>query len=122
MEGEEVHPHLSYLPGLSDLIGQTGSFVDTWVREFYASLYVDPGHRWIHFGFAGRDHRLYADRARELLRIEASETRIHSLCYGATEPPHRPHGGIIPETEFVRPCFREPFVEGSRRLPADITF
>jgi hypothetical protein len=29
VEGEEVHPYLSYLPGLSYLIGQTGSFVDT---------------------------------------------------------------------------------------------
>ena len=56
--GEQIRPHLSYLPGLADLLGWTGRDVPSWVREFYASLWIDPRHRFIHFAFRGRDYRL----------------------------------------------------------------
>ena len=67
--GEQIRPHLSYLPGLADLLGWTGRYVPSWVREFYASLWIDPRHRFIHFAFRGRDYRLQSSRAREILRI-----------------------------------------------------
>ena len=49
--GEQIRPHLTYLPGLSDLLGQTGRYVPSWVCEFYSSLWIDPRHRFIHFAF-----------------------------------------------------------------------
>ena len=30
--GEHIRPYLSYLPGLTDLIGWTGVYVPSWVR------------------------------------------------------------------------------------------
>ena len=30
--GEHIRPYLSYLPGLTDLIGQTGVYIPSWVR------------------------------------------------------------------------------------------
>ena len=75
--GEHVRPHLTFLPGLVDLLGKTSSNIASWVREFYASLWIDPGHRYIHFAFRGRDHRLYSNRVREILRILESATKIH---------------------------------------------
>ena len=36
--GEQIRPHLSYLPGLIDLLGRTGRYVPSWVCEFYSSL------------------------------------------------------------------------------------
>ena len=36
--GEQIRPHLSYLPGLVDLLGWIGWYVPSWVREFYASF------------------------------------------------------------------------------------
>ena len=56
--GEQIHPHLSYLLGLTDLLGWTVRFVLSWVCEFYSSLWIDPRHRFIHFAFRGRDYRL----------------------------------------------------------------
>ena len=53
--GEQIRPHLSYLPGLIDLLGRIGRYVPSWVHEFYATLWIDPGHRFIHFAFKGRD-------------------------------------------------------------------
>jgi hypothetical protein len=121
MVGEQLRPHLSFLPGLSDLLGRTGAYCRTWVREFYSSLWIDPAHEFIHFAFRGRDHRLYSTRVREILILPASETKIHQLCFGQTAPPRRPHGGTVPPTNMIRPCFREPFGEGSRRTPASLT-
>ena len=56
--GEQIYPRLSYLPGLADLLGRTSRYVLSWVREFYDSFWVDPGHRFIHFTFRGHDYRL----------------------------------------------------------------
>jgi hypothetical protein len=36
--GEQLCPHLSFLPSLSDFLGRTGDYCGTWVREFYSSL------------------------------------------------------------------------------------
>ena len=56
--GEQIRPHLTYLPGLLDLLGWTGWYVPSWVREFYSSLWIDPYHMFIHFAFQGHDYRL----------------------------------------------------------------
>ena len=60
-------------------------------------------------------------RVREILRILESPIRLHEVCYGQTEPPRHPHGGLVPPTDLVRPCFIEPFGEGSSRTPRDLT-
>jgi hypothetical protein len=49
--GEQLRPHLSFLPGLSDLFRRTEAYCGTWVREFYSSLWIDPAHQFIHFAF-----------------------------------------------------------------------
>ena len=67
--GEHIHPYLSYLPGLTDLLRWTGLYVPSWVREFYATLWIDLQHRFIHFAFRGRDYRLMSTRVREILRL-----------------------------------------------------
>jgi hypothetical protein len=118
---EQLRPHISFLPGLSDLLGRTGAYYGTWVKEFYSSLWIYPTHKFIHFAFRGRDRRLYSIRVREILRLLALETKIHQLCFGQTPSPRRPHDGAVPPTDLVRLCFREPFSEGSRRTPASLT-
>ena len=68
--GEHIRPYLSYLLGLTDLLKQTGIYVPSWVREFYATLWIDPQHRFIHFAFRGRDYKLMSFRVREILRLQ----------------------------------------------------
>ena len=68
--GEHIRPYLSYLPRLIDLLGRTGLYVPSWVHQFYASLWIDPQHRFIHFVFSGRDYRLMSTRVREILRLQ----------------------------------------------------
>jgi hypothetical protein len=99
--GEQLHPHLSFLPRLSDLLGRTGAYCGTWVREFYSSLWIDLALEFIHFAFRGRDRRLYSTRVREILRLSASDTKIHQLCFGQTAPLRHPHGGTVPPTDMI---------------------
>jgi hypothetical protein len=47
--------------------------------------------------------------------------RYTSCVFGQTAPPRRPHGGTVPPTNMIRPCFRDPFGKGSRRTPASLT-
>jgi hypothetical protein len=54
-------------------------------------------------------------------RFLESTTRLHSLCYGTSDPPRRPHGGVAPATAHVAALFRPPFTDGSQRSPADFT-
>ena len=79
---EHIRPYLAYLPGLTDLIGRIRLYVPSWVRQFYALLYVDLHHNFIHFAFRGRDYRLMSQRAREILRLQEEPVRLHEVCYG----------------------------------------
>ena len=67
--GEQIRPHLSYLPGLTHLLGRTCRYVLSWVYEFYATLWIDRAHMFIHFAFRGCDYRLMSFRVREILRL-----------------------------------------------------
>jgi len=37
------------------------------------------------------------------------------LCYVGFEPPRRPHSGELPPVDFISPCYRPPFSNGSSR-------
>ena len=79
---EHIRPYLAYLPGLTDLLGWTSLYVPSWVHQIYATLWIDPHHRFIHFAFRGRDYRLQSSRVREILRIQEQPFRLHEVCYG----------------------------------------
>ena len=119
--GEHIHPYLSYLPGLTDLLGRIGLYVPSWVRQFYATLWIDPQHRFIHFAFRGKDYRLMSSRVREILRLQEQSVQLHEVCYGQTTPPRCPHGGMVPPTDLVCHCFTEPFGERLSRTPSALT-
>jgi hypothetical protein len=96
---------LTYILGLVCLLALPGTYVEEWVREFYATVWISPDHSFIHYALAGSDYRVSAQRARETLGLQESETRIHELCYSRIEPPCHPHGGSLPSVEFVAPCY-----------------
>lgn len=105
--GEHIHPYLTYLPGLADLLGRSGAYVPSWVREFYATVWIDPAHQFVQFTFRGSIYMIQSAEARSLLRIPSRLICLHDLCYLDTEPPRCPHSGVAPSTDDVRPCFRE---------------
>jgi hypothetical protein len=119
--GAKSEGHLSYLPGLLFLLTFSGRYTEEWVRVFYATVWIDPNHQWLRFRFAREDVTLHATQIRELFGFPESSTRLHSLCYGTSDPSCRPHDEVAPATAHVAALFRPPFTEGSRRSPADFT-
>jgi hypothetical protein len=96
--------HLSYLPRLLTLLTTNGRYVEVW---------INPNHQWMRFRFEREDVTIHASQIRRLFGFPESSTRLHSLCYGTSDPPRRPHGGIAPATAHVASLFRLPFTDGS---------
>jgi hypothetical protein len=119
--GADSEVHLSYLPELLTLLTTSGIYVEEWVRVFYASVWIDPNHQWMRFCFEREDATIHASQIRPMFVFPKSSTRLHSLCYGTSDPPRRPHIGVAPATAHVASLFRPPFTDGSRRSPADFT-
>ena len=78
--GADIRQYFTYLTDLPELLALPGTYCEEWVWEFYASVWVSPDHSYIHYALSAR-------RAREVLGLAASSTRIHQLCYGNFEPP-----------------------------------
>jgi hypothetical protein len=99
--GAELEGHLSYLLGLLSLLTFGGRYIEEWVRVFYAMVWIDPDHQWLRYRFEREDVILHATQIRELFGFPESSTRLHSLCYGMSDPPRHPHGGVAPATTHV---------------------
>jgi hypothetical protein len=110
--GAESEGHLSYLPGLLSLLTFGGKYIEEWVRVFYATVWIDLDHQWLRFGFEREDVTLHATQIRELFGLPESSMRLHSLCYGTSDPPRRTHVGVAPATVHVAVLFRPPFIDG----------
>jgi hypothetical protein len=119
--GADSEVHLSYLPGLFSLLTTSGRYVEEWVRVFYASVWIDPDHQWMRFHFEREDVTIHANQICQLFGFNESSTRLHSLCYGTSDPPCRPQGGVAPGIAHIVALFRPPFSDGSRCSPADFT-
>jgi hypothetical protein len=119
--GADSEVHLSYLPRLLALLTTSGRYVEEWVRVFYASVWTDPDHYWMRFRFEREDVTIHASQIRQVFGFNESSTRLHSMCYGTSDPPRRLHDGVAPGTAHVAALFRPPFSDGSRRSPADFT-
>jgi hypothetical protein len=73
------------------------------------------------FRFEREDDTIHASQIRQLFGFTESSTRLHNLCYGTSDPPRRPHGGVALATTHVGALFRPSFSDGSRRSTVDFT-
>ena len=87
----EISQCITYLPGLEELMCRSRLYMNEWVRVFYAIVWVDPSHEFIQFHFEGETYRILAFEIRELYSFPETPVRLHSLCYGAADPPRCPH-------------------------------
>ena len=87
----EISQCITYLPGLEELMCRSGLYMDEWVKVFYTIVLVDPSHEFIQFCFEGETYRIIASKIRELYGFPETPVRLHSLFYGAADPPRCPH-------------------------------
>jgi hypothetical protein len=119
--GADSEVHLSYLPGLLTLLTSSGRYVEEWVQVFYATVWIDHDHHWMRFRFEREDVTIHASQIHQLFGFNKSPTCLHSMCYGTSDPPRRPHGGVAHGTTHVAALFQTPFSDGLRRSPPDFT-
>ena len=100
---------------------RSGLYMDEWVRVFYAIVWADLSHKFIQFRFEGETYRILPLEIKNLYGFPKTLVRLHSLCYGAADPPRCPHGGPQPPASYVVSIFCLPFDEGSRRRPRYMT-
>jgi hypothetical protein len=84
--GADSEVHLSYLPGLLTLLTTSDRYVEEWVRVFYATVWIDPDHHWMRFRFEREDVTIHASQIRQVFGFHESSTRLHSMCYGTSDP------------------------------------
>ena len=46
--GQDIRPYLTYVPGLVDLLALPSAYVEDWVHEFNASVWIAPDHSYIY--------------------------------------------------------------------------
>ena len=100
---------------------RSGLYMDEWVKVFYTTVWVDLSHEFIQFWFKGDTLRIFTSEIRQLYGFLETLVRLHSLLYGAADPPRCPHGGTQPLVAHIAALFCPPFDEGSRWSPWDMT-
>jgi len=105
---EEMKGHLTYMPGLLDLLTRAHEYVPGWVKIFFATLWIPRGQQYIEFMFRGDHHRLYREEIVEPLGVDLiPTTQVHELCYPGAAPPRRAlAGGTPPPIKIVSVLFR----------------
>ena len=108
---EEMKGHLTYMPGLLDLLTRVHKYVPDWVKIFFATLLIPRGQQYIEFMFRGDRHQLYREEIAETLGVDlVPTTQVHELCYIGEIPPRRALAGKTPPLiEIVSILFRQTF-------------
>jgi hypothetical protein len=102
--GEEVRTYHQTVPALTNLVQQSGSYVLSWVREFFATLWIHPYHTGISFSFLGEQREISSARARELLRIPLQTVCLYQLCYPGVDPPGALMAGLCHLSTLLGAC------------------
>ena len=63
--GADIRQYFTYLLGLPGLLALPGTYVEEWVRKFFALVWIAPDHSYIQYALAGRDYLVSTQRARE---------------------------------------------------------
>ena len=66
--------HLTYMPGLLDLLTRAHEYVLDWVKIFFANLWIPRGRQYVKFMFRGDRHRLYKEEIAEALGVDLVPT------------------------------------------------
>ena len=114
--GIPIWPLFERSPGFVHLFSEVDRIVISWVRQFYAIVWIHPKHDYIAFMLHGQLERLSYDHLQELLGVNTSNRKLHEIVYGDALPLCRSRaGGTFPTDQEIQPLFMEPFTDGSLR-------
>jgi hypothetical protein len=74
---------------------------------FYATAWIAPERRAVHFMFGGQDFGLTRATIGEILGVDLVDVSLHERVYGDADPPRRALiGEIAPSHKAISRCFR----------------
>jgi hypothetical protein len=89
---------------------------------FYATAWIAPERRAVHFMFGGQVFGLSRATLAGILGVDLVDVSLHEMVYGDADPPRRAMiGGIAPSHEAISQCFRQPFPASYARVPSLLT-
>ena len=121
--GADVRAHFAHFRGLPRLLEmEQNRYIEDWVRVFYATAWIAPERRAVHFMFGGQDFGLSRATIAGILGVDLVDVSLHERVYGDSDPPRRAMvGGIAPSHEAITQCFRQPFPASYARVPSLLT-
>jgi hypothetical protein len=121
--GADVREHFAHFRGLLRLLSiERHRYIEDWVRVFYATAWIAPERRAIHFMFGGQVFGLSRATLAGILGVDLVDVSLHEMVYGDADPPRRAMiGGIAPSHEAISQCFRQPFPASYTRVPSLLT-
>jgi len=116
--GIPIWPLFERFLGFVHLFSEVDRIVISWVRQFYATMWIHLEHDFNGFMLNDWQERLYYSRLQQLLGVDTSDMKLHQIVYGDALPPHRSRaGGTFPTDQKIWPLFMEPFSNASLRTP-----
>jgi hypothetical protein len=121
--GADVREHFEHFRGLPRLLSiERNRYIEDWVRVFYATAWIAPERRAVHFMFGGQVFGLSRATLAGILGVDLVDVSLHEMVYGDADPPRRAMiGGIAPSHEAISQCFRQPFPASYARVPSLLT-
>ena len=121
--GADVREHFAHFRGLPRLLQiEQNRYIEDWVRVFYATAWIAPERRAVHFVYGGQVFGLSRATIAGILGVDLVDVSLHEMVYGDADPPRRAMvGGIAPSHEAISQCFRQPFPASYARVPSLLT-
>ena len=96
--GADVREHFAHFRGLPRLLEmEQNRYIEDWVRVFYATAWIAPERRAVHFVFGGQVFGLSRATIAGILGVDLVDVSLHEMVYGDADPPCRAMiGGIAP--------------------------
>jgi hypothetical protein len=121
--GADVREHFAHFRGLPRLLSiERNRYIEDWIRVFYATAWIAPERRAVHFMFGGQVFGLSRATLAGILGVDLVDVSLHEMVYGDADPPRRAMiGGIAPSHKAISQCFRQPFPASYARVPSLLT-
>ena len=82
-------------------------YIEDWVCVIYATAWIAPKRRAVHFMFGGHVFVLSRETITGILGVDLVDVSLHERVYGDADLPRRAmFGGIAPSHEAISRCFR----------------
>jgi hypothetical protein len=121
--GADVREHFAHFRGLPRLLSiERNRYIEDWVRVFYATAWIAPERRAVHFMFGGQVFGLSRATLAGIIGVDLVDVSLHEMVYGDADPPRRAMiSGIAPSHEAISQCFCQPFPASYARVPSLLT-